>query len=141
MKSAPAISFEYRPSRWLASAMTGVAALALIGIAVSGIDGRAKVAFACFVVAYGIYELRRFLKTPWNRILWHDAGHWRIANRKGTEHVAELRGSIVRGDFVVLNLDSRAGKHALILAPDNSDADLRRRLRVRLARISENAER
>jgi hypothetical protein len=75
------------------------------------------------------------------RAAWHPAGHWRIVDADGREHVAELQRATVRGEWIVLTLRRSDGKRVpLLLAPDVCDADTRRRLRVRLARGEESAQ-
>jgi toxin CptA len=134
MKSAPAIAIDYRPSRRLAAAIGVVAVAATIALALSGMSLGFKLALGAGACAYAAFELCRFLLAAPRRAVWHAAGHWRILDGDGVEHTAELAGSVVRGDWIVLRLrrHNRAIT-ALILAPDNSDADLRRQLRVRLA--------
>ena len=135
MKSAPAIAFDYVPSRWLATAIVVVALLALVAVAFAGLAIWIKLTLGCAVVGYAAYSLRRHLLTSTRRVAWHEAGHWRMALADGEERVAELRHAVVRGGWLVLTLRAGNGERvALILGPDNSDADLRRRLRVRLAR-------
>ena len=135
MKSAPAIAFDYVPSRWLATAIVAVALLALVAVAFTGVAAWAKLALDGAVVAYAAHALRRHLGALTRRVAWHEAGHWRIAPADGEEHVAELRHAVIRGGWLVLTLRAGNGDRvALILGPDNSEADVRRRLRVRLAR-------
>ena len=134
MKSAPAIAIDYRPSRLLAAAIAVVGACAAFALALSGTPLWLKLALAAGACAYAAFELRRFLLAAPRRAVWHEAGHWRVIDSDGAEYVAELAGSVVRGDWIVLRLRRRdRSLTALILAPDNSAADLRRRLRVRLA--------
>ena len=53
----------------------------------------------------------------------------------GREFTAESTRGVARGAWIVLRLRRSDGKDlALILGPDNSMADTRRQLRVRLAR-------
>jgi len=138
MKSAAAIAFDYRPSRWVAVALVFVNVLALIAIAVSGIAWTVKLALACAACAYTAWSLPRFLGVRIRRAAWHQGGHWRIADSDGDEHVAELESGIVRGGWIVLRLHRSDGQYVvLLLGPDNSDADTRRRLRVQLARVSD----
>ena len=140
MKSAPAIAFDYVPSRWLATGIVAVALLALVAVAFTGVAAWAKLALAGAAVAYAAHALRRHLGASTRRVAWHEAGHWRIAPADGEERVAELRHAVVRGSWLVLTLRSSNGERvALILGPDNSDADVRRRLRVRLSRARDTA--
>jgi toxin CptA len=140
MKSAPAITFDYVPSRWLALAIVAIALLALVAVASAGIATRVKLALGFAVVGYSVYSLRRHLGASTRRVAWHEAGHWRIAPADGDERTAELRHAVVRAGWLVLTLRAGNGERvALILGPDNSDADVRRRLRVRLARARDAA--
>jgi len=135
MKSAPAIAFDYAPSRALSAAIVGMTLLALAALALSGVPLWPKVAIAVAACAYAGHALRRFWLLSVRRVAWHAAGHWRIADSDGAEHVADLEHAVVRGAWIVLRLRRSDGRRlALILAPGNSDAELRRRLRVRLAR-------
>ena len=135
MKSAPAIAFDYVPSRWLAAAIVAAAVLALVSVALTGVSAWLKLAIGCAVVGYAAHSLWRHLGASMRRVAWHEAGHWKSAHASGEERVAELQNAVVRGGWLVLTLRSGNGERvALILGPDNSDADVRRRLRVRLAR-------
>jgi toxin CptA len=134
MKSATAIAFDHRPSRWVIVAVGAMLALALAAVALSGIASWLKLSAAIVAIAYGAFELRRFVASPLCRLAWHEAGHWRIVLRGGTEHTAELRHALVRGAWIVLVLQCGAARLPVVLGPDNCDADTRRRLRVRLAR-------
>jgi len=140
MKSAPAIAFDYVPSRWLAAAIVAIALLALAAVAFAGVATWLKLALAGAVVGYCAYSLRRHLRASMRRVAWHEAGHWRMMSAVGEERVAELRHAVVRGGWLVLTLRTGDGQRvALILGPDNCDADVRRRLRVRLARARDAA--
>jgi toxin CptA len=140
MKFAPAIAFDYRPSRWLGLAVGGVAFLACVAVALSGMPWWTKLAAAIAACCYAAHSLRRFWLVSVRRVAWHEAGHWRIAEADGAEHVAELEHAVVRGAWIVLRLQRSDGERlVLILGPDNSDADVRRRLRVRLARVRDDA--
>ena len=138
MKSAPAIVFDYRSSRWIAAATGLIALAAVVALCFSGVPLWGKVlaaAPACFYAGLG---LRGFLRNPVRRAAWYDAGHWRLADADGSEHLADLQQGVVRGPWIVLRLRRSDGaRNAIILGPDNSDADTRRRLRVRLARARE----
>ena len=139
MKSAPAIVFDCRPSRWIAAAILAVMVLGFAAVAVSGVPFWSKFVLVCSACGYGAYALRAFLRATARRAAWYDAGHWRIAEKDGVEHLAELQGGIVRGSWIVLHLRRSDGEPiAIILGPDNSDVELRRRLRVRLARARED---
>ena len=135
MKSAAAIGFDYRPSRWFATCGLGVWLLALLAIAVCGLPAWSKIALAIVASVYAGWALRDFLRPPCRHLLWHAAGHWRAHDSDGHEHVAELRHASVIGGLIVLSFRAASfGKTSIVLLPDNCDAETRRRLRVRLAR-------
>ena len=138
MKSAPAIAFDYVPSRWLAATIGMIALLAVFAVAFVGVGAWVQLALVSAVVACAAHALRRHLGAPARRAAWHEAEHWRIAFVGGEERVAELRHAVARAGWLVLTLSAGNGDRVvLILGPDNSDADVRRRLRVRLARARE----
>jgi len=129
MKSAPAIAFDYTPSRWLLAALGGVALLAVLAIVLSGIEPWLKWMICAVGGAYAADAMRRFLRPVVRRCAWYESGHWRVRDAGGQDHAASLLAASVRGNLVMLRLRSD-----LLLLPDNCDADTRRRLRVRLAR-------
>jgi hypothetical protein len=140
MKSAPVITFDYRVSRLLIAAIVIAASLAMLALALCGMTLTAKLSCGALVLAYAALAMRRFLRSAPRRAAWHAAGHWRLASTHGDDKVAELRGSAIRGAWIVLNLRQDNGRRMdLILAPDNSDVETRRLLRVRLSRHTELA--
>ena len=135
MKSATAIAFDYWPSRWLAAAVVLLCALAFIGIVLSGAPQWAKIFSAILAAVCAGFALGRFLRPLVRRAAWQQAGHWRVTDADGREFTAESTRGVARGAWIVLRLRRSDGKDlALILGPDNSMADTRRQLRVRLAR-------
>ena len=134
MKSAPAITFDYRPSRRLAIAATGVAALALVAVAMSGLPLVLRVVLAVVVVTCACIELRRFLQPPYVRIA-RDATGWRLVEPGGEVFAATLAGHVRRGPLLVLDFRviGRRRFHG-VLTPDVLDADVLRRLLLILAR-------
>jgi len=140
MKSAPAIAFDYRPSRWLAGAVLALGLLALLSVRLSALAPGLQVLLGAGVCAYTAICVRVFLGSPLRRLAWHQAGHWRLADASGTEHVAELEHAVTRAGWILLRLRRNDGiKLRVVLAPDNCDPDVRRRLRVRLARGRDQA--
>ena len=135
MKSAPAITFDYSPSRWLVVVLTGVALLAVLAIAASTIETWMKLLLVAAACVYAADAMRRLLHPVVRRCAWYESGHWRVRDAAGQDHAASLLGASVRGNLIVLRLRSEL-QHctALVLVSDNCDADTRRRLRVRLAR-------
>src|SRR5689334_2922790 len=104
MKSAAAIGFDYRPSPWFAACGAGVWLLALLAVATCGMPVWAKIVIAIFASIYAGWALRDFLRPPCMHLLWHAAGHWRVRDAGGQEHVAELRHASAHGGFIVLSL-------------------------------------
>jgi len=138
MKSAPAIAFDYRPSRWLAAAVACATLLAFTAVVLSGMPWWAKIVTAIVAGIYVVHSLWQFWHLSARRVAWHEAGHWRIVGPDGVEHVADLEHAVVRGAWIVLRLRCNGkGRLALVLGPDNCDADTHRRLRVRLTRVND----
>lgn len=134
MKSATAIAFDYRPSRWVLAAILAIAALALLSVALSGLPAWAKVGLCAVAAGSAGFALTRFLRPQIKRAAWQPGGHWRVIDGDGNEYVVELHHAVARSAWIVLNLRRSDGKRvALILGPDNCDTDTRRHLRVRLA--------
>ena len=138
MKSAPAVAFDYRPSRLLIAGIAAALLLAMLALSLCGMTIAVKLFFAVLALIYAVIATRRFLRSSPRRAAWHAAGHWRLAFADGEETVAELVGAAIRGAWIVLNFRTGNGRRIdLILAPDNSDAETRRLLRVRLSRSAE----
>ena len=134
MKSAAAIAFDYRPSRWLQAAMAAASLLAFVAILASGIGVALKVAAIAGAAALFAFELRRLRRPLIVRCVWYGDGQWRVRDTSGNDHAASLQYSSVRGNLIVLRMRvPMRGGAALILLPDNCDAPTRRQLRVRLA--------
>jgi toxin CptA len=133
MTSAPAIGFEYRPSRWPARLFLTGSAIAVLAVALAGMPSWAKVVVALAVALACTRALRR-LHTPVSAAGWAHSSGWTLRGVDATDEPASLRSFKVMGTLVLLRLSSpRYGRLTLWLMPDNSDADIRRRLRMRLA--------
>ncbi len=117
-----------------------MAVLAFAAIALSGMPSWAGIFTVIVATACAGFALSRHLRPLVRRAAWQQAGHWRVADADGREFTAELIRGVARGAWIVLNLRRSDGKNsALILGPGNCDADTRRQLRVRLARIERAA--
>jgi len=137
MKSAPAIGFEYRSSRSLAACVVLVWLFASSALAVCGLSAWSKIALALAASLYAAWVLHDFLRPSCRHLLWHEAGYWRLRDTDEKEHIVELHHAVVLGSLVVLSLRGLSiGKMSIVLLPDNCAVDIRRRLRVRLARAS-----
>lgn len=137
MTSAPAIGFEYRPSRWLGRLLCLVAVLATLAVWLSAVPWPAKLVIS---IALGVAlwrTLRRWSGVAVQAAGWGRDGSWSLRLRGDQDCAATLTSSRVIGDRAVwLRLSlAGSGQVALMLAPDNSDADIRRRLRMRLAQV------
>jgi toxin CptA len=136
MKSALAITFDYRPSRSMQAAVVAVALLASLAVFASGIAAWAKALFVPLVLAYAAFVLYRLRRPAIRRCAWHADGQWRVRDSSGNDFAATLRHASVRAWLIVLQLQVPPSRRpvTLVLLPDNCDAATRRCLRVRLAR-------
>jgi toxin CptA len=133
MTSAPAIGFEYRPSRWVPRLLVVMTFLAVLAIALSGVAVVWQVVLAMGAAAACRHTLLR-LRLPIYAVGWANQSGWTLRGLDGSDDTATLLSFRAIGDAVLLRLASRRyGKLTLWLMPDNSDADIRRRLRMRLA--------
>ena len=136
MTSAPAIGFEYRPSRWLPRLLWLLAALALLAVALAGLPFWLKLPLALLVAGSAWRAVRRYQRSPVTAAGWSGEGGWSLRFADGSDAPAELASFRVLGAAVLLRLRlAQPGEQVLLLAPDNSDADIRRRLRMRLATV------
>lgn len=141
MKSAIAIAFDYKPSRWLGVAIVLITVLALCAIALGGMPLWIKSVGALCAVACAGLGFVKYWRPLVRRGAWQAAGHWRVRDADDREFTAETVRGVARGAWIVLNLRRSDGKRlTLILGPDNCTADTRRQLRVRLAHIDPGAD-
>jgi toxin CptA len=135
MTSAPAIGFEYRPSGWASRLLGLVTLFALLALALSGMPWMLQAIGTLFVILAGLYAIHR-LRLSIYAVGWAKGG-WTLRGLDGADDSAVLLSHRAMGRLVLLRLASqRYGKLTLWLMPDNSDADIRRRLRMRLAVLS-----
>jgi toxin CptA len=136
MTSAPAIGFEYRPSRRLRQTLVLVAVLAWLAVALSALPVWLKLLLAAAVAMATWRTLRRLAAAPVTAAGWSAGDAWTLHLADHQDMPATLASFRVLGVFVLLRLrTAERGVQVLLLAPDNSDADIRRRLRMRLATI------
>jgi toxin CptA len=134
MTSAPAIGFDYSPSRLLPRCLVMVAALAAVAVLACALPAWLRVAMVSAVVLATWHACRRLAVTPVTAAGWSAETGWTLHTVDGEDHPASLASFRVLGDFLLLRMQSvPCGSCMLLLAPDNSDADIRRRLRMRLA--------
>ena len=137
MTSAPAIGFEYRPSRWLGRLLFLVSSLTALAVWLSAVPWTARLAVSVVMILTLRWTLARMSVMPIQAAGWGRDGNWSLRMRAGEDAAATLASFRVIGENVVwLRLSLPGRRHAiLLLAPDNSDADIRRRLRMRLAQV------
>lgn len=135
MKSVPPIAFDHRPSLRLIGVLIAAAVLTGVALAISGIPSIAKAIIAVVAAGYFGIALRRFVLNAPARAVWQSAGNWRIVDIAGREFDAELLRATVRGEWMLIELRrADCTRVAVVLAPGNSDAEIRRALKVRLSR-------
>lgn len=134
MTSAPAIGFEYRPSRLLRRALILLAVLALLAVLLSAVPDWLKLLLVLLVSVATWRVLRRLATAPVTAAGWSTDAAWTLHLHNDEDVPATLASFRVLGAFVLLRLQTvEQGAQVLLLTPDNSDADIRRRLRMRLA--------
>ena len=136
MTSAPAIAFEYRPSTRLRWAALSIAGLALVAIGLSALPWWGRVALAAVVLVASARTQYRLQRASTLTVGWSADGQWTLQAAAADEVVATLASFRTFGCWVQLRLALPArGFQFLLLASDNSDPGLRRRLRMRLATV------
>jgi toxin CptA len=134
MTSAPAIGFDHAPSRLLQRALLAVAALAVLSTLLCALPLWLRLLLAILVLAATWGTLRRLAAPAVVAAGWSGGSDWTLRMADSEDVPASLVSFRVLGAFVLLRLRSAGhGTCVLLLAPDNSDADIRRRLRMRLA--------
>jgi toxin CptA len=136
MTSAPAIGFEYRPSPGFRLVLAVVAALAVLAVLLSGLAWWMKLLLSVIVLVAASRSVRRMAQSPISAAGWGAEDSWTVHMTSHEDVPATLVSFRVLGVLVLLRLKTAEhGTHSLLLAPDNSDADIRRRLRMRLATV------
>ena len=134
MTSAPAIGFDYAPSRLLPRSLLLVAALAVVAVLASALPAWLRLVTVLALALATWQARRRLAMTVVAAAGWSAESGWTLHTVNGEDLPASLVSFRVLGDLVWLRMQSaQHGICVLLLAPDNSDADIRRRLRMRLA--------
>lgn len=139
MRSAPTISFDWRPSRaWRLVRWTSLAVGALC-LLWAGLEPWAKFAIALLGVWLEGRNLR--FERFWKDSSWRldNEGDWRWRRSDGSEGQAKLTQATLIGSLLVLNLRVAGRRIDLSIWPDQVHADTRRRLGVRLRRLPQRA--
>ena len=134
MKSAPAIAFDLRPSRRIGAVVCALVVLAMLAPWLTSLSTEVAAASSLGAFALGASALWRHRRPNFRRAAWRESG-WVLLDRDGHEHPAELESQVRLGALLALGF--RHGPRArfrFLLAPDNLDADTRRRLILLLAR-------
>lgn len=109
--------------------------LAGVSLAISGLPPLAKAIIGTLAAGYFGMSLRRFLLRAPVRVVWQSSGSWRLVDRRHRESDAMSVRATVRGEWMLIELRrTDRSRVALVLAPDNTDVETRRALRVRLSR-------
>ena len=136
MTSAPAIGFEYRPSRVFLRLLIFVGALVVLSVALCALAPWLKWLLVVSVLLAVGQSARNTTDSPVVAAGWSADNSWTLHLASHEDVPATLASFRVLGMFVLLRLlTMEQGVQVLLLAPDNSDADIRRRLRMRLATI------
>jgi toxin CptA len=134
MRSAPAIAFDVRPSRWLAAATALAGACAAVAPWLSAAPAFARVLLSLCALALAGDALRRLARPPFQRVI-HGAAGWSVVDAQGREQAAILVGHARLGSLLVLDLRTGPRRRwRAWLPPDALDAEARRRLLLQLAR-------
>jgi toxin CptA len=137
MTSAPAIGFDYAPSRWLRRVLLLVAALAVVAVMSCSLPLWIRLTLEVVVLLAAWRTHRRLVLPVVVAAGWGSGPDWTLHMADNEDVAAALLSFRVLGPFVLLRLRVvDRGVHALLLTPDNSDADIRRRLRMRLAAVT-----
>ncbi|MFA6231905.1 MAG: hypothetical protein WC617_17315 [Rhodanobacter sp.] len=111
--------------------------LALLAVALCGLELWQQALLALLVALTTARTACNLAMTSVTAAGWSADAGWTL-HLLGHEDVPVTLASFrVLGPFVLLRLKTPArAVHVLLLAPDNSDADIRRRLRMRLATMA-----
>jgi toxin CptA len=111
-----------------------VATVAVLAVALCALALWLKCLLGVAVLLATWQSLRRLATTSIAAAGWSTDNGWTLRLIDHEDVPATLASFRVFGAFVLLRLQTvGCGVQMLLLAPDNSDADIRRRLRMRLA--------
>lgn len=134
MISAPAIGFEYVPSQYWRRVLIPLCLMAMVAIALCGAAWWLQ-GLLLAVAAVSTWRVTLRLSHPVIAAVgWSRDSLWTLRLQDRTDVPATLVSFRMLSGFVLLRLRTpELGTQVVMLAPDNSDADIRRRLRMRLA--------
>lgn len=133
MKSAPTIAFDYRPSRIVAIVAVAIVLLALAASLLSGLPVALRMVLATLALLAGAASIARFLHPRLRRVT-HGATGWQLVDDDAAQEAMLVSHARI-GSWLALSwrIAGGARRHA-VLAPDNIDADTRRRVALLLLR-------
>lgn len=132
MRSDRGITFDIRHSARLALILRAIILVASLAPLLSGLPWLLKVSLCVALLCHGEYRVRGVHDSPLALLEWASDGAWAVIDRHGEAFPAELSGSRVVGTQVALRLRWQGRRTTVFLMGDNSHAEDRRRLRVRL---------
>ena len=136
MTSAPAIGFDYRPSRLLRRILIVVAILGVLAIVLCALAPWLKLLLIAGVLLGTWQSVRTMSVSPVVAAGWGADNDWTLHLSDHEDVPAALASFRVLGSFGLLRLSTAGqGVQVMFLASDNSDADIRRRLRMRLVTV------
>ncbi|GAB3037677.1 hypothetical protein GCM10027285_21730 [Oleiagrimonas citrea] len=139
MPSAPSIGFEFHPSRWLPRLVIMLGGLAVAGVLDSAAPWYAQVLLIVSTVFYVVACARHAARCVVRRVQWRADGGWNLSLSNDEDVEGHLLGARVLAGALVLRLGwAKRDSAALLMLPDNLDADTRRRLRMRLSSQSDD---
>ncbi len=134
MRSAPAVAFDYRPSRRALALFHGFAVAACAAPWFSALPVAVQMTVSCSAAVIAIVESKAFRKPEFRRVA-HTASGWRLVDEAGTEHAVDLVSHRrAAGCLALLFRDNARRRFPVVLTCDNIDSDTRRALIVLLAR-------
>jgi len=111
-----------------------VAVLAVLAVVSCALEPWLKLLLAITVLVATWHAVRRWDANPIAAAGWSADNAWTLRLLDHEDVPATLASFRVLGAFVLLRLQTaERGAQIVLLAPDNSDADIRRRVRMRLA--------
>jgi hypothetical protein len=139
MQSAPTISFDWKPSRGWRAVRWGLLIVGAACLAWSGLGVAAKAGVALLAVWLEWRHLR--FEQHWRGSDWclDGDGAWQWQRADDTRGEAMLAQATQLGPLLVLNLRRAGERIDLPIWPDQLDAATRRRLRVRLGTLHDDA--
>lgn len=134
MKSAPELAFDYRPSRRVGAAALLICVAAVLAPWATSLPPVLRTALSLAALVVGSLAVRRLMNPRFRRIAWRESG-WTLVDAAGGEHAALLESHARLGGLATLGFRfGPRSRFRALLAPDNLDAQTRRRLVLLLAR-------